>query len=1211
MVGRALAQPLVARVTTATGEGVGGVRVTWAVTAGGGVLSATSVATDPQGLAEVTLTLGTTAGTNTDSVTASAGALSGSPVSFSASATAAAPVQLARVSGDSQTGTVGQSLPQPLVVLARDQYDNPVSGAGVAWAVTAGAGSLSAASVPTNDQGQSFVSWTPGPTAGTQGAAARIDGASGSSVAFTVRTLAGPASGVSFKVQPSNTAAGRPITPAVEVAVVDAFGNTVPSATNPVDVALATSPSGGALTGTKQVTAVTGVSSFSDLSIDRPGNGYTLSAKATGLTGAVSAGFDIDPLPPTQLVFTGQPGTAAAGMAITPPVQVTAREASGKTATGFSGTVTVAIAANPTGGTLSGATTVAAAAGVATFQNLRIDRAGVGYTLTASTDSLTATSASFNVTAGVAALMFLGGGDNQTAPAGTALPVPYSVYVTDAFGNKVSGVAVSWVVGSGGGSANPTQSNTDSNGVANTTRILGPNPGAQTAFATVAGLTGSPVPFMANAMPNAMISGTITLVSTALAPPLATVAAPRTMEAPLGPRYTPNELIVTFRAAVLSAPPVGALALAVPAMAQVVGSRIRAHLASSSGSTQFEITGVSPATLAARVRLLDSTRLDETIAQLLRNPEVETVERNAIVRLDAREHSASSLTPSLPNDPLYPWQAWHYGMIDLPRAWGVTTGSAAVLVAVVDNGIRFDHPAIAANLTRDGYDFVTNEPVPLCAGGTIGNAGDGGGYDPDPTQPADYGYDDVNNCATTLETSGDHGLHVAGTIGAVGNDGLGVTGVNWAVRIRPVRVLGVAGFGSFYDIAQGLLYAAGLPADNGAGGTVQAPTGARIINLSLGGPSGSTALKNAVTAASTAGALIVAAAGNSGTSAKSYPAAYSQVLSVSAVGPDGVLASYSSYGSTVDIAAPGGDVADGGATFGVMSTAWNYVAGVPIYDGTWDGTSMATPHVSGVAALLLAQNPSLTGADLRSRLTTYAVDAGAAGRDDFYGAGILNARNSLTQSFAPPRQLYARLYDASTGAIVQTVTAAANGSYAFTGLANGGYFVFAGTDEDNDQQLGVPGRLWGSFGGSAKPTVLTVAGAGTYPASFSVGLPIERESNNVLVSADVLSVPGYLNGTISSPSTDIDFARVLISQAGQYTFETSGTSGACGFALEENTILDLYDGNGNLISSNDDISPSGANYCSRITATLSPGAYYLATRGHSGLRYRLQARPGS
>src|SRR5204863_7261541 len=145
------------------------------------------------------------------------------------------------------------------------------------------------------------------------------------------------------------------------------------------------------------------------------------------------------------------------------------------------------------------------------------------------------------------------------------------------------------------------------------------------------------------------------------------------------------------------------------------------------------------------------------------------------------------------------------------------------------------------------------------------DADDSTGYDPNPTIPASYSLDSTETCYSP-DDIGAHGLHVAGTIGAVGNDRVGVTGVNWTVRIRPVRALGVAGFGETYDIAQGILYAAGLPADDGAGGTVQATSAAKIINLSLGGPDDDPTLHNAIISAASAGALVVAAAGNEGTS---------------------------------------------------------------------------------------------------------------------------------------------------------------------------------------------------------------------------------------------------------------------------------------------------------------------------------------------------------
>src|SRR3989449_461552 len=506
-----------------------------------------------------------------------------------------------------------------------------------------------------------------------------------------------------------------------------------------------------------------------------------------------------------------------------------------------------------------------------------------------------------------------------------------------------------------------------------------------------------------------------------------------------GPAFTPSELLVRFRPSAVGAPPVGSRALASRAVAATVGSTMRSRLAAYAAQGQVATTGVSPAILTARLRVADPSRIEEVAALLRADPAVASVGRNGIVWASGRSLAPASAAATAGTDPLSPVQAWHYGMIDAPRAWDLTKGSASDTVAVVDDGIRFDHPDIAANLTNDGYDFVSssvipeNPPYAVCGGGTVDRTGDGDGYDSDPTDPVSYDFDDTSNCVIGPSALGNHGLHVAGTIGAVGNNGVGGTGVNWTVRIRPVRVLDVIGSGTYYDVAQGILYAAGLPADNGAGGMVQPTTGARVINLSLGGPDADPTMGAAVIAATNAGALVVAAAGNSGTSAPSYPAAFPQAVSVSAVGPDGRLASYSSYGPTVDIAAPGGDFGDAPtadllATFGVLSTIWDFVRGQPVYAFA-DGTSMAAPHVTGVAALVLAREPGLSVAALRARLTGFAVDVGSDGPDILYGAGIVNARNSLTQSLAPPRQLYVRIYDATGGAGVATQAAGSGGSY--------------------------------------------------------------------------------------------------------------------------------------------------------------------------------------
>lgn len=671
---------------------------------------------------------------------------------------------------------------------------------------------------------------------------------------------------------------------------------------------------------------------------------------------------------------------------------------------------------------------------------------------------------------------------------------------------------------------------------------------------------------------------------------------------------TPGDLLVTFWAPALGAPPLGTARLT--AAARAVGAVIRSHL-SAIVPPGARIVGVSPAILTAKVHVADTTRRDAIAAALRDDPAVAAVSRNRLIWLDdgvaKLDHTAG--TAAAPrtnaNDPFYPFQSWHYGLIDTPRAWSLTTGSAAVLVAVVDDGIRFDHPGIAANLTSDGHDFVNDaDSLPLCAGGTISNADDGSDYDPDPTNPASYGLDSTGTCFIP-ETLGGHGLHVAGTIGAVGNDGVGVTGVNWTVRIRPVRVLGVGGVGEDYDVAQGVLYAAGLPADDGAGGTVQAGTGARIINLSLGGPGDDPILHDAIISATSAGALIVAAAGNDHSSALFYPAAYPEVLAVAAVGPDGVPAPYSNFGSYVGIRAPGGNFDLGDATDGVASTMWDFAVNSPAYAFA-EGTSMAAPHVSGVAALVLAQSPALTAAELRTRLTSYAAGPATA-----YGVGLVNAYNSLTQTLGPPTQLHARLYAATTGAIVETVAADPGGTFTFNHVEDGSYFVYGGADEAGDHQVGIPGRLWGALGGPAAPSAVTVLGAGPSSVSLSIGLPLQVEPNHTLTTANALAIGGYMQG-VYADTLALDVYRVTVPETGTYTFETSGWVADCGFALEEATAIGLFDAAGNFITSAGYLDPNNLNFCSRLTRTLSRGTYFVAVAGaFNDGRYRLQARAGS
>jgi hypothetical protein len=247
----------------------------------------------------------------------------------------------------------------------------------------------------------------------------------------------GAAAKLVFTMQPTTTVAGTPIA-TIAVTAQDAVGNPVPGFTGDVTVSIGTNPGTGTLSGTTTVAAVGGVASFSTLSIDKRGAGYKLSAAATGLTGATSGTFDITAGPAAQLVFTVQPVAVSAGANIAPAVVVTGFDQLGNVATGFTGSVTMTLGTNPSAGTLTGTTSVAAVAGVATFSALKIDKAGVGYTLTASATALpTATSSAFDVNVGVATkLVFTVPPVNTVA--GTAITPAVQVATQDAAGNVVT-----------------------------------------------------------------------------------------------------------------------------------------------------------------------------------------------------------------------------------------------------------------------------------------------------------------------------------------------------------------------------------------------------------------------------------------------------------------------------------------------------------------------------------------------------------------------------------------------------------------------------------------------------------------------------------------------------------------------------------------------------------------------------------------------------
>jgi serine protease len=344
-------------------------------------------------------------------------------------------------------------------------------------------------------------------------------------------------------------------------------------------------------------------------------------------------------------------------------------------------------------------------------------------------------------------------------------------------------------------------------------------------------------------------------------------------------------------------------------------------------------------------------------------------------------------------DDTYVDKQWHYPLINLPSAWEETTGSADVLVAVIDTGVLLEHPDLQGKLAA-GYDFIDNETV----------ANDGDGEDDDPNDPGD----------SLQRNSSFHGTHVAGTIAALNDNAAGVAGAGWRTRVMPLRVLGVGG-GTSNDIIQAIRYAAGL--ENTTGRSPE--RAADIINLSLGGEQYSATEQAAVTAARDAGVIVVAAAGNSGDETVCYPAGYQGVVSVAAVDGHAERAPYSSYGVSVDVAAPGGDTGgdlDGdGYPDGVLSTcgeesddAESPISMVYCYQ---QGTSMAAPHVAAVAALMKALDPGMTPDQFDARLIDGRLtrDIGESGRDDLYGYGLIDAYRSVLSAMesAPTVALFA------------------------------------------------------------------------------------------------------------------------------------------------------------------------------------------------------------
>ena len=335
----------------------------------------------------------------------------------------------------------------------------------------------------------------------------------------------------------------------------------------------------------------------------------------------------------------------------------------------------------------------------------------------------------------------------------------------------------------------------------------------------------------------------------------------------------------------------------------------------------------------------EAKKLQNILERYKNDPDVEAVEPNAIV------HAMDMI----PNDPDYPL-LWGMSKIRAPQAWELNTGSSQVVVAVIDSGIDYTHHDLFPNMWINPGEIPYNH------------------WDDDNNGYVDdlFGYDFINNDPDPMDDHF-HGSHCAGTIGAAGNNGRGVAGVSWNVRLMALKFLGSSGSGSTSAAISAIQYAVN--------------NGAHILSNSWGGTGYSQALQDAINAANNAGVLFIASAGNASTSAPSYPAAMAGVVSVAATNPNDQLADFSNYGPSIDLAAPGVDIYSCG-----LGETYTFAS----------GTSMACPHVAGLAALIKAHNFNLTKDQITSVLQNSADDLGTPGRDDIYGYGRINALRALS-----------------------------------------------------------------------------------------------------------------------------------------------------------------------------------------------------------------------
>jgi subtilisin family serine protease len=404
----------------------------------------------------------------------------------------------------------------------------------------------------------------------------------------------------------------------------------------------------------------------------------------------------------------------------------------------------------------------------------------------------------------------------------------------------------------------------------------------------------------------------------------------------------------------------------------------------------YPLKSESPSTLvtfindAAKLRFLAANGLGEADlkplpgvgAYVVSKPKSQLIQAAEDIKLIPNQRYAALLTP---NDPIYP--QWYTDKISAPSAWDITTGSSGVTVAVIDTGFALSHEDLAGR-------WAENAGEQGSCGGSCDKSSNGVDDDGNGLVDDWRGWDFLNSDNSPIAGATDpngayvsHGTLVAGLVGATGNNAKGVAGPNWGAKILPLQVLGDDGVGYTSEVATAIRYAA--------------DRGAKVISLSLGSSNPDQFLRDQISYAIGRGAVVIAAAGNSGCDCMVYPANYQEVVAVGATDQNDNRASFSSYGANLDIMAPGAGT--------IRTTYWSSANQTNLYTSSANGTSISTPIAAGIIALILSINPSAPLA----QVNTYLIDGadklpGMAGatRTDLYGSGRVNAVRSLEMAAA-------------------------------------------------------------------------------------------------------------------------------------------------------------------------------------------------------------------